>query len=69
MTDVSLSASDVLQHLRNGAKLYREFSDKIELRIPGNGTVIVPLAIFDALIDEHKIVSESGQVNGFYRLA
>jgi hypothetical protein len=68
MTKISMSASDVLKHMENGAQFHRAFGDKIELRIPGKGIVIIPLEIFDALLDENKIVSQSGQLNGFYRV-
>ena len=68
MTNISMSASDVLKHMENGAQFHRAFGDKIELRIPGNGIFIIPVEIFDALLDERKIVSQSGQLNGFYRV-
>ena len=68
MTDVSMSATDVLEHMKNGAKLYRGFADKIELRIPNKGTVMIPAGIFDSLRDEKRIVSESGEATGFYKL-
>jgi hypothetical protein len=68
MTNISMSASDVLKCMENGAQFHRAFGDKIELRIPGKGIVIIPVEIFDALLDEQKIVSQSGQLNGFYRV-
>jgi hypothetical protein len=69
MTNISMSASDVLKHMENGAQFHRAFGDKIELRTPGKGILIIPVEIFDALLDERKIVSQSGQLNGFYRVA
>jgi hypothetical protein len=63
-----MSASDVLKHVENGAQFHRAFGGRIELRIPGKGIVIVPVEVFDALIEKHKIVSQSGQLNGFYRV-
>ena len=68
MTNISMNASDVLKHMENGAQFHRAFGDKIELRIPGKRIFIIPVGIFDALLDERKIVSQSGQLNGFYRV-
>jgi hypothetical protein len=68
MANISMSASDVLKHMENGAQFHRAFGDNIELRIPGRGVFIIPLEVFDALLDEQKIVSQSGQLNGFYRV-
>jgi hypothetical protein len=69
MNEVSMSASDIIEHIRKGAKLYRGFGDNIELRMPDGGLVYVPQLIFDGLVDESRIVSESGVATGFYRLA
>ena len=68
MTNISMSASDVLKHMENGAQFHRAFGNKIELRIPGKEIVVVPVEVFDALIEEQKIVFQSGQLNGFYRV-
>jgi hypothetical protein len=68
MREVNMSASDVLSHMKNGAKLYRGFGDRIELRAD-TGIFLVPLGIFDALIDEHRIFAEGGVALGFYHLA
>jgi len=68
MANISLSPSDVLKHMENGAHFHRASGGKIELRIPGKGIVIVPVEIFDALIDEQKIVPQNGQLDGFYRV-
>jgi hypothetical protein len=67
MREVNMSASDVLAHMKEGAKLYRGFGDRIELRA-GTGIFLVPVAIFDGLIDENKIVADGGVTLGFYRL-
>jgi hypothetical protein len=68
MTNISMNASNVLKHMEDGAQLHRSFGNKIELRIPGKGVVIVPVEIFDVLLDEQKIISQSGQLTGFYRV-
>jgi hypothetical protein len=68
LASLSFSASDILEQMKRGAKLYRGFGDQVELRIADSVTVIIPVPVFNALIDEHKI-SESGEANGFYRLA
>ena len=68
MANIPMSASDVLKHMENGAQFHRAFGDKIELRIPGKEIVVVPVEVFDALSEEQKIVSQSGQLNGFYRV-
>jgi hypothetical protein len=66
MTDV-YSATDVINEMKKGAKLFRDFGDVIELRMK-NETVRVPVEIFDQLVTEMKIVSASGNKNGFYVL-
>jgi hypothetical protein len=68
MSDVSMTTSDVLQHMREGATLHRGFGDQIELRLTDGRNVAVPARMFDALIDEHKIKSETGNPSGFYHL-
>ena len=70
MTDVNLSTSDILEHMRKGAKLHRGFADDIELRVK-DGVYKVPASIFDTLIDQHQIKPErnGGGQRGFYRLA
>jgi hypothetical protein len=55
--------SAIVEQMRQGAKLHRE-SDRIEIRLPDGGKFLVPAA--GALLDEHRIVAESG---GFYRLS
>jgi hypothetical protein len=64
MAEISMSTSDILNHMRDGAKLYRGFGDDIELRVPSMGTVKIDPRLFDGLIDEGKIVSESGATTG-----
>jgi len=64
MTEISMGTSDIIEHMKNGAKLYRGFGDKIELRL-SSGVVLVPVDIFDSLIDQGQVVSNGG---GFYRL-
>ena len=49
----------MLKHMRDGAKLHRGFGDHTELGLP-SGVVLVPLSIFDQLIDEHRIEPEEG---------
>jgi hypothetical protein len=63
---LSMSVSDVLREMKKGAKLYRGFGNMVELRVAGIMAIFIPLPIFDALIDEHKIVAEG---EGFYGLA
>jgi hypothetical protein len=65
MNEVSMSTSEIIEHMKKGAKLHRGFADKIELRLPG-GVVFIPQAIFDSLIDQGQIVPED---DGFYRVA
>ncbi len=69
MKSVPMGGSDILAYMKNGAKLYRGFADKIELRLSDGRIIEVPVPIFDGLIDEHRIVSENGGPRGFYRLA
>jgi hypothetical protein len=57
MTDVNLSASDILEYTKKGAKLHRGFADDIELRVK-DGVYKVPVSIFDTLIDQHQIKPE-----------
>jgi hypothetical protein len=64
MDDVSMSASDVLDLMKRGAKLHRGIAERIELRL-AHGIIIVPAAIFDALVAENRIVPDG---RGFYRL-
>jgi hypothetical protein len=52
---VTMSTSEILEHMRSGATLRRGIGDRIELRIPNKGLVIVPTQILDALIDQDKI--------------
>jgi hypothetical protein len=62
---VTMSTSEILEHMRNGAKLRRGIGGRIELRIPNRGLLIVPAPILDALLDA-KIVIVPG---GSFRLA
>jgi hypothetical protein len=62
------SSSDILRAMKDGAKLYRGFADKIELTLPDGRKFEMPTVIFDGLIDENRIVPEHGS-SGFYRLA
>ena len=67
MTEVNMSASDILVHMAQGAKLYRGFGQaEAELRIPEKGVVFVPPAIFDSLVSEQKIRPEGGVAAGYY---
>jgi hypothetical protein len=65
MNDISMTTTGILEHMRNGAKLFRRF-DEIQLALSDGRRFEVPEHIFDGLMDEHKIVAELG---GFYRLA
>ena len=65
MTEISMTTSYIIEHMKKGAKLHRGFGDKIELRISG-AVVLVPVKIFDSLIDQGQIVFNG---DGFYRLA
>jgi hypothetical protein len=65
MNDISMTTTDILEHMRGGAKLFRKFA-QIELRLKDGRKLEVPVQMFDGLMDEHKIVAES---RGFYRLA
>jgi len=67
MSEVNMSATDILDHMKKGAKLHRAFADKIELRLHDK-VVLVPVDIFDSLIDERRIVPEGGAA-GYYRAA
>jgi hypothetical protein len=69
MTAINTSASDILAQMGFGAKLYRGFGNQIELLLVDGTVGLVPHSLFDRLIDEHKIVPESGDQIGFYRLA
>jgi hypothetical protein len=60
-----MTTSDILEHMKQGAELHREFGE-IELRMPDGGKFLIPTGMFDALIDERRIVAGSG---GFYRLS
>jgi hypothetical protein len=65
MTEITMGTSDIIAHMKNGAKLHRGFGDKIELRL-ASGVISVPVDIFDSLIDQNQIVFNG---DGFYRLA
>jgi hypothetical protein len=68
MTEVNMSASDILERMAQGAKLYRGFGQAdAELTIPEKGIVFVPPAIFDSLMSEQKIGPEGGVAAGYYR--
>ena len=64
MAEISLSVTDILNHMSGGAILHRGW-DEIKLHL-ADRAVSVPVAIFDQLIDEGRIVTEGG---GFYLLA
>lgn len=59
-----MTASNILEHMKQGAKLHREF-ELIELTMLDGRRLSVLTDWFDALIDEHRIVAEAG---GFHRL-
>jgi hypothetical protein len=67
--DEMMSTSDILTHIKNGAELYRGFADKIELKLSDGRTFVVPVPMFDDLIDAGRIKPELGERTGFYRLA
>jgi hypothetical protein len=67
--EILMTTTDILDHMRNGARLFRGVADQIELTLSEGQKFEVPLELFDSLIDEHKIVSESGEPNGLYRLS
>ena len=65
MSEITMSTSEIVEHMNKGASFYRGFGDQIELRLP-NGVAFVPLTIFDSLIDQGQIVPDK---DGFYRVA
>jgi hypothetical protein len=65
MNEISMSTSEIVEHLKKGAQLDRGFGDKIELRL-SNGVAFVPLAMLDSLVDQGQIVPGEA---GFYRAA
>jgi hypothetical protein len=65
MRKSSFSATDVLNHMRDGAQLHHGFDDKIELRLT-TGVVHVPFETFDLLRDARRINPDGDA--GFYRL-
>jgi hypothetical protein len=65
MSEITMSTTEIVEHIKKGAKLYRGFGDEIELRL-AEGVAFLPLSIFDSLIDQGQIVPEKG---GFYRAA
>jgi hypothetical protein len=67
MIELSMSASDILAHMRNGATLLRGFADEVVLTLGDGGKIEIPVSLFYSLLDEHKIVSLSGTPNGFYQ--
>lgn len=69
MNKLTIGASEILAHMRKGAKLHHGFADKIDLRFTDGLSLGVPIQTFDSLIDEHRIVSKNGAPSGFYRLA
>jgi hypothetical protein len=66
MADVTLTTSEILDHMRKRAILKRGIGDRIELRIPDKGLLIVPTHIIDALLVQNKIRHLGG---GNFRLA
>jgi hypothetical protein len=60
-----MTTSEILEHMKQGAELHREFGE-IELRMPDGEMFLIPARMFDALIEERRIVAASG---GFYRLS
>lgn len=64
MTDIDLTAANIVRHLENGATLQRH-EDVVELDIPDTGSVRVPVAIFDSLVEQNRIEKCAG---GFYKL-
>ena len=62
----SFSATDILNHMRDGAELRCGFGDKVELRL-ASGVVHVPFETFDLLRDARRINPDGD--SGFYRLA
>ena len=60
-----MTTSEILEHMKQGAKLHRNFGE-MELRMPDGGKFPIPAAMFDAVTDAGKIVAGSA---GFYRLA
>jgi hypothetical protein len=65
MTEIMMGTSDIIAHMKNGAKLHRGFGSKIELRL-ASAVVFVPVETFDSLIDQNQIVESGG---GFYQVA
>jgi hypothetical protein len=49
MTNISMSASDMLKHMENGAQFHRAIGDRIELRIPGKENSRCPRGSFRCL--------------------
>jgi hypothetical protein len=65
MTEIDLNASNIVDHLKNGATFHRH-EDIVELNVPDTGSVRVPVPVFDSLVEQHQIEKCPG---GFYKLA
>ena len=65
MIEIIVNSSGILDRMSLGAKLHRHLGT-VELRMADGAVLTMPMAVFDSLIDEQKIVAEPG---GFYRLS
>ena len=65
---MSLSASDIVRYMDDGATLYKAAGkSRAELHVPDKGVVNLPESAIDVLMEKHQIEPAAGVATGYFR--